>query len=90
MQIGTAIAPFIVYLKTTTNIKGLPPAIFGSMIIISAIFLCFTPETKDVSLVQNVEELKKCGTQSLYERCKTKLQGKPRQTAIFRTPLTDK
>ena len=73
-QIGTAIAPFIVYLKNVTNMKGLPPAIFGSLMIFGSIFLFFTPETKDITLAQTVDELKNSGNPSIYGQLKNKMK----------------
>ena len=73
-QIGTAIAPFIVYLKNVTNMKGLPPAIFGSLMIFGSIFLFFTPETKNITLVQTVDELKRSGNASIYGQIKNKMK----------------
>ena len=73
-QIGTAIAPFIVYLKNVTNMKGLPPAIFGSLMIFGSIFLFFTPETKDITLAQTVNELKNSGNSSIYGQLKNKMK----------------
>ena len=73
-QIGTAIAPFIVYLKNVTNMKGLPPAIFGSLMIFGSIFLFFTPETKDITLAQTVDELKHSGNTSIYGQFKNKMK----------------
>ena len=62
------------YLKTVYNLKGLPPAIFGILMICASIFLCFTPETKDITLVQKVSELKTSGKPSLFRRLKKKLE----------------
>ena len=46
--------------------KGLPPAIFGSLMILGSIFLFFTPETKNITLAQTVDELKFSGNPSIY------------------------
>ena len=50
LQIGTTIAPFIIYIGTVNEQAGIPPAIFGALMVLSSTCLLFTPETKDASL----------------------------------------
>ena len=52
--------------------SGLPPAIFGAMIILSSVTLLFTPETKGYPLVQNVSNLEGSGFPSIFQRLKFK------------------
>ena len=55
-QIGTVLAPFIVDLGGEGN-EGLPSAIFGTMMISSALCLFLTPETKGLPLIQNYKDM---------------------------------
>ena len=50
LQIGTTIAPFIIYIGTVNEQAGIPPAIFGALMVLSSTCLLFLPETKDASL----------------------------------------
>ena len=79
-QVGTTICPFIVYLSTVTGIRGIPPAVFGAIMIVSSLFLCFVPETKGSGLAQTVEDLEDNGYLSIYQRLKLKLSR--RETAV--------
>ena len=56
-QLGTVFAPFIVDLGGENN-HGLPPAIFGSMMILSSLTLLFSPETKGLPLTQSYKDMK--------------------------------
>ena len=68
-QIGTVFAPFIVDLGGENN-HGLPPAIFGAMMILSSSSLLFTPETKGLPLIQNYKDM------ALYSFTQTSIIGK--------------
>ena len=68
LQIGTTIAPFIIYIGTVNEQAGIPPAIFGALMVLSSTCLLFTPETKDASLAQNVDEMKNSGSPSIFQR----------------------
>ena len=67
-QLGTVLAPFIVDLGGEKN-PGLPPAIFGAMMILTSLSLLFTPETKGLPLIQNHKDM------SLYPLTKTSIAG---------------
>ena len=62
-------APFIVDLGGEKN-HGLPPAIFGIIMIVGSLTLLFTPETKGLPLVQNHKDL------CQYSFTKTSVMGK--------------
>ena len=62
-------APFIVDLGGEKN-HGLPPAIFGIMMILASLTLLFTPETKGLPLIQNYKDMKQ------YSFTKTSVMGK--------------
>jgi len=56
-KLGTVFAPFIVDIGGEKN-HGLPPAIFGCMMILSSLTLLFTPETKGLPLTQSYKDMK--------------------------------
>ena len=66
---GTVFAPFIVDLGGESN-HGLPPAIFGMMMILSSLTLLFTPETKGMPLIQSSKDM------SQFPCSKTSIAGK--------------
>ena len=66
---GTVLAPFIVDLGGEKN-HGLPPAIFGTMMILASLTLLSLPETKGLPLIQNYKDM------SQYSYTKTSFLGK--------------
>jgi OCT family organic cation transporter-like MFS transporter 4/5 len=56
-KLGTVFAPFIVDIGGEKD-HGLPPAIFGCMMILSSLTLLFTPETKGLPLTQSYKDMK--------------------------------
>ena len=72
-KIGTTFAPFIIYWGNQ-YMTGLPPAIFGAMIITSSVTLLFTPETKGYPLVQTLSSMKdNKGYPSIFQRLRLRL-----------------
>ena len=72
-KVGTTFAPFIIYWGNQ-YMTGLPPAIFGAMIITSSVTLLFTPETKGYPLVQTLSSMKEnSGYPSILQRFRLKL-----------------
>ena len=55
-KIGSSIAPFIVDLGGAID-PGIPPLVFGCVLIMSSISFLFLPETRGKPLPQTVKEV---------------------------------
>ena len=63
-KISTSIAPFVVDLGGEVH-PGLPPGIFGALMVTSAVTFFILPETKNEPLKQSIEELQFNKTKTL-------------------------
>ena len=66
-QIGTTISPYIVELGGESN-PGLPPAVFGAVMMLGSLAFLFLPETKDLPFIQSTDDMKRQEYNSIVKR----------------------
>merc|ERR1711860_410343 len=78
-KIGTTVTPFIVDLGGQAS-PGLPPAIFGCVMIAGGLAFLMTPETKGEPMVQNAKDLSKYHKNTLLKSCCGKAETNVKET----------
>ena len=71
-KIGSAAAPFIVDLGGSLD-PGLPPLVFGCVMLLSSVSFLFLPETRGKPLPQTIKEVEEVNGDTLLSTFKKKI-----------------